>query len=241
VILTAHQPVYLPWLGLFHKIALADCFVSFNQVQYQPKDWNNRNKVKTAQGPKWLSVPVKRKGYLESTIWDIKIDNDKPWGRKHFKTLQFNYAKAKFFGRYIGFFEEVYEKRWDKLVELNEVMLRWFLDMLGIEVRFASAHDYDFQGYKSGLVLNMCQTLGARSYIFGELGRGYADIASFNEAGIEIVFQEYHHPTYDQLHGGFESHLSILDLLFNHGDASLDILMSSNATRASLWHEPSDR
>lgn len=68
MILTAHQPVYLPWLGLFHKIAMADKFVSFNQVQYQPKDWNNRNQVKTPQGPVWLSVPVMRKGFLEKKI-----------------------------------------------------------------------------------------------------------------------------------------------------------------------------
>ena len=100
MILTAHQPVYLPWLGLFHKIALADVFVSFNQVQYQPKDWNNRNQVKTSAGPKWLSVPVKRAGYLEKTISDIEIDNSLPWARKHWKTLHLNYHRAPHFDRY---------------------------------------------------------------------------------------------------------------------------------------------
>ena len=94
MILTAHQPAYLPWLGLFHKIALADRFVSFDQVQYQPKDWNNRNRIKTVSGPIWLTVPVLRKGYLEKKICDIAINNDIPWAHKHWKSLQSNYAKA---------------------------------------------------------------------------------------------------------------------------------------------------
>ena len=234
MILTAHQPVYLPWLGLFHKIALADRFVSFNRVQYQPKDWNNRNRIKTPKGLLWLSVPVKRKGYLEKTISDIEIDNSQPWGRKHWNAIRHNYAKAPYFARYADYFEDVYARRWKTLVELNESMLGWFLAELGIAVAVEFAGDFDFRGSKSDLVLDMCVRLDADIYIYGTQGRGYADERSFANAGITLVFQDYRHPEYPQLHGGFDSHLSIVDLLFNCGDDSLSILMSGNLAPTDL-------
>ncbi|HTY98205.1 MAG TPA: WbqC family protein [Rhodocyclaceae bacterium] len=234
MILTAHQPVYLPWLGLFHKIALADLFICFDQVQYQPKDWNNRNRIKTAQGPLWLSVPVLRKGYLERTISDIEINNAEPWGRKHWRSMKIAYAKAPYFGRYAAFFEDVYGRRWERLVDLNAHMLHWFLDVLGIKVPVRSAGEWDFGGEKSGLVLDMCRQVGASGYIFGALGRDYADQAAFAAAGIGLHFQDYRHPSYPQLHGEFVSHLSIVDLLFNCGDESRDILLAGNVDRATL-------
>lgn len=234
MILTAHQPVYLPWLGLFHKIALADLFVSFDQVQYQPKDWNNRNRIKTAQGPIWLSVPVLRKGYLDRTISDIEINNSEPWARKHWRSLQVAYAKAPYFSRYADFFEETYARRWERLVDLNAHMLRWFLDTLGIAVPVRSAAEWTFQGEKSDLVLDMCRQVGATTYIFGALGRDYADQETFAASGVGLHFQDYHHPAYAQMHGDFISHLSIVDLLFNCGDESRDILMAGNIDRATL-------
>ena len=232
MILTAHQPVYLPWLGVFHKIALADRFVSFNQVQYQPKDWNNRNRVKTPQGPVWLSVPVKRKGYLEKKICDIEINNDVKWRHKHWNTLLHNYGKAPHFSNYAEYFEDVYSRQWKTLTELNESMLAWFLSELGINAPIISAGDLDLQGAKSDLVLDMCKKLDADIYIFGEQGRGYADEATFEAAGIKPLFQDYRHPVYAQQQGDFISHLSIVDLLFNCGGDSLDILMSGNLAAA---------
>lgn len=234
MILTAHQPVYLPWLGLFHKIALADMFISFNQVQYQPKDWNNRNKINTAQGPVWVSVPVLRSGFLERKYTEIEINNSINWGRKHFNSLQGSYAKTPYFKRYADFFEDTYNKEWNTLVELNEYMLCWFLDILGINVPVRRADEWTFLGIKSDMVLDMCLQVGADNYIFGAEGRNYADEQSFNEAGVGVQYQDYHHPEYPQLHGDFVSHLSIIDLLFNCGDNSLEILMSGNLDRAAL-------
>jgi len=233
-ILTAHQPVYLPWLGLFHKIATADVFVSFNQVQYQPKDWNNRNKIKTSSGPLWLTVPVNRKGYLDKKIGDITINNNVPWGRKHWRSIEANYRKTPYFQRYADYFESIYAREWISLVELNESMLKWFLETLGIKVPVLSAGDYDFQGEKSELVLDMCRTVECDAYIFGALGKDYADEAAFLKAGITPVFQDYCHPQYPQHYGEFEPYMSILDLLFNCGPDSLDVLMSGNIDKSGL-------
>ncbi len=151
MILTAHQPVYLPWLGLFHKIALVDKFVYFNRVQYQARDWNNRNKIKTPRGPMWLTVPVLRGGYREKTIDEIEINNDLPWQRKHWKSIIANYRKALYFDQYAGFFELVYKTKWKYLTDLNEYILRWFLDTLGIRTEFLKASNFEFKGRKSDL------------------------------------------------------------------------------------------
>ena len=107
MILTAHQPVYLPWLGLFHKISLADIFVYFDQVQYLPKDWMNRNEIKTATGPSWLTVPILKKGHRERKTSEIEINNEIDWRKKHLKTIKNNYCKSPFFEKYIHFFEEI--------------------------------------------------------------------------------------------------------------------------------------
>lgn len=234
MILTAHQPVYLPWLGLFHKIALADQFVSFNQVQYQVRDWNNRNKIKTPTGPIWLSVPVIHNNHLESKYADIQIDNTSPWARKHWKSIFLNYKATPHFKKYADFFEDCYQRRWSTLLELNEYMMQWFLDTLGITVPMRSAGDWQFQGAKSELVLDMCRQLGAEIYIFGAQGRDYADRDAFAKGGVLPLFQDYCHPVYPQLHGAFAPYMSILDLLFNCGEASLDILMSGNVDRGGL-------
>jgi hypothetical protein len=236
VILTAHQPVYLPWLGLFHKIALADAFVSFNRVQYQTYDWNHRNKIrrKGTNDTILLSVPVHSKGHLDKKINAIEINNALPWRRKHWESIRHNYHAAPYFSLYADFLEETYRREWQRLGELNEHLLRGFLEMLGIRVRFLSAGDFDFQGTKSDLVLDMCKQFGASVFIFGALGADYARVEDFRQAGIGTVFQDYQHPQYRQQGAGFVSHLSVLDLLFNCGPASLDVLMSGNVTRAEV-------
>lgn len=235
VVLTAHQPVYLPWLGLFHKIGLADIFCFFDIVQYQPKDWNNRNKVKIRNGQTiWLSIPVLRNGYRDQKYIDLRINNAVPWQRKHWKTLELNYSKAPYYDRYAQGLERFYSTRWERLADLNYEMLLHFMEVLGLTVPVVKASEYQFSGTKSDLVLDMCCKLGAKVYIFGALGRDYANVDSFAANGISVYFQDYRHPTYPQLFGKFASHMSIVDLLFNCGPRSLEIIVSNNVTREQL-------
>lgn len=234
MILTAHQPVYLPWLGLFHKIAISDAFCYFDNVQYLKKDWNNRNKIKIQNGEIWLTTPVLTKGYREKAIKEIEIDNSIDWRKKHWKSIYLNYKKAPYFNRYSDFFEDVYKKEWHYLSELNEYMLKWFLKELGINVKYYKASELNFEGYKSDLVIDMCKKLGADLYIFGTLGKDYAEKEKFARQGIKIHFQDYKHPVYSQLHGKFLPYMSIIDLLFNCGDKSLEILREANITKEEL-------
>ena len=234
MILTAHQPVYLPWLGLFHKIALAETFVYFDQVQYLPKDWMNRNKIRTKDGSIWLTVPVLRKGYRDLKASEIEINNSIDWQKKHLRSISLNYKKSPYFENYIPFFEDVYSRKWKFLGELNEYMLKWFLDELGIKVNFLNANDFKFQGEKSSLILNMCKELNASTYIFGMLGKDYADVQEFEKNNIGLIFQNYNHPKYSQLYREFISHMSVIDLLFNHGPKSLEIILSNNISQKSI-------
>ena len=174
-------------------------------------------------------MPVLHKNHLNTTINSIRIDNAAPWRRKHWKTIQHAYGKAPYFKNYADFFEHIYSKEWIYLSELNEEMLKGLLYILRIRVPILSAKDYNFQGEKSDRVLDMCKQLNAREFIFGALGKEYAKVDEFQKAGIKISFQNYSHPSYTQPGGGnFTSHLSIIDLLFNCGENSYDIIMEGN-------------
>ena len=234
MILTAHQPVYLPWLGLFHKIALAETFVYFDQVQYLPKDWMNRNKIRTKNGSILLTVPVLRKGYRDLKTSEIEINNSINWQKKHLQSISLNYKKSPYFENYIPFFEDVYSRKWEFLGDLNEYMLKWFLDELGIKVNFLNAKNFKFEGEKSSLILNMCKKLDASTYIFGTLGKDYANVHEFEKNNVKLIFQDYNHPKYSQLYSEFVSHLSVIDLLFNHGPKSLEIILSNNISQKSI-------
>jgi hypothetical protein len=171
MILTAHQPVYLPWLGLFHKIALSEKFCIFDMVQYQTKDFNNRNKIKTKDGSFWLTVPVESKDHFNKKLIDIKIIQN-GWNKKHFKSILFEYKKAKFLNDYIDDIENFYLKNnFEFLADLCTEMLLFFLDKLDINLPVVKASSYNFQGEKSDLVLDMCLQLEANNYIFGAQGK----------------------------------------------------------------------
>lgn len=233
-ILTAHQPVYLPWCGLIHKIALADEFVVFDAVQYLKKDWNNRNKIKTAQGPSWLTVPVQSHGKFDQLLIDVKIDNEQNWRKKHLRAFELNYSKTPFFDQYMPFMHDLYAREWESLVDLNNHILFYILKEMGINIPIVHAHEHDFKGSKSALVQNMCEQLNADLYIFGAMGKDYADLEAFKQAGIDLYFQSYQHPEYPQRFGKFEPYMTVFDLLFNCGPESYDILMSGNAEKTSI-------
>jgi len=230
MILTAHQPVYLPWLGLFHKIYLSDLYCIFDIAQYQTKDYNNRNLIKTHQGPIWLSVPVESKDHFQKKLCDIRIINN-GWNKKHLKSIQLSYKNSAFYKDYIEGVEHILVGTiFEFLTDLNTDILKFMLKAFDITVPIVKASDYDFCGYKSDLVLDMCLKLNADKYIFGSQGNNYANINSFNTNNIKVFFQDYKHPIYRQLHGNFLPNMSALDLLFNLGPKSKEILISENIT-----------
>lgn len=228
MILTAHQPVYLPWLGLFHKIYLADVFCYFDIVQYQKKDFNNRNQIKTPNGAKWLSVPVESKNHLKKNVGDIKIIPGN-WIRKHLKSIELAYKKSEFYKNYKEEFENIYkQEEIETLSQLNLKILMFLLRKLKIEKKIIMASEYNFKGAKSDLVLDMCVSLKATKYIFGSQGINYVDQNKFKKKNVEIFFQDFKHPKYKQLNGNFLPYMSVIDLLFNEGEKSLEKILQNN-------------
>lgn len=231
MVLTAHQPTYMPWLGTFHKILLSDMFCFFDIAQYQKKEWDNRNKIYTNNGALWLSVPVKSSNHFTKTIGNIEINNETAWAIKQYKTIFLNYKNHPYFEEHKDFLEDMFlNRRWDRLVDLNVFFYKYILKLLNKDIALVLASDYDFQGQKSDLVLDMCKQLGATTYIFGGEGENYADKSSFEKANIKLVFQEYNHPTYRQYRNKkeFISHLSILDLIMNYSSCDLRNIIFEN-------------
>lgn len=215
----------MPWLGLFAKIAMADMFVCFDAVQYEKRGWNNRNYIKTRNGPLLLTVPVRAKQHFDKKLHEIEIVPGN-WERKHLRSIELAYRSAPFFEQHyegVGAVLDLYSDG-GMLMDLNMDLLRYFMRALEIRVPIVKASDYDFRGTKSELVLDMCMKLKATKYIFGSEGEVYADKEGFRRQGIEPLFQKYEHPEYKQLHHGFTTMLSVLDLLMNCGPDSRAIL-----------------
>jgi hypothetical protein len=234
-ILTAHQPLYIPWLGFFQKVAMSDIFCLWDDVQFTPDAYIHRNRIKGPNGPILLTVPIHLKDYLEKTIKDMEIDNSQNWRRVHWNTMLVSYErKAPYFNSYKDFFEGIYKREWHKISDLDEYILKYLFKELKINVEFLKASELHFEEKKSDRVLDMCLKLNADLYIFGEGGEKYADRGKFLENGMKIHFQKYKHPDYPQLYGDFATNLSVLDLLFCFGERSYDIMTRGNPTKEDI-------
>ena len=228
MILSAHQPHYLPWLGFFDKIARSDAFVYLDCVQFKTREFQNRNKIRTRDGDIWLTVPVISKGRGRQPIGEVAIDNSLPWQRQHLNSLRTWYGSAPFFKDYIAFFEAVYESRWDKLADLNTHIAGFFLEQLCIKTPVHYESQCGTVKTKTERIIELCLALRADTYLSGAGGRQYLDEGRFAETGIKLVYQEFAHPRYHQQFmkdkGGFLPYMSIADLFFNEGHNSLKIL-----------------
>lgn len=244
MILCGHQPEYLPYLGFFYKMAKADEFVLVDHVQYLEKSFQNSNRVRTGPGLDgftWLTVPVITKGKRFQKINEVEIDNSTDWGDKHWKTIYFNYKKTPYFDKYEDFFKNLYSKKWEKLSDLTETVIYYLKDELGIKTPIVKSSDYDFQQKKDDLLIEMCQVLGASAYLSGKMVRNYTDEGKvkkedkpyvdeekFKKNNLKHVFSDFEHPDYEQRFKPFVKNLSVIDLLFNYGPKSLDIILGKN-------------
>lgn len=223
MIAAIHQPQFMPWLGYFDKIVRSDIFVFLDNVQFKKNEFQNRNKIKTAQGWMWLTVPVLYK-YPEH-IDEVQINNRIDWRKKHVRTLKINYAKTPYFYDLSPEVEQFYVGDWEFIAEANRESVLMLLRMLGADTKTEVASSLgDLPEEPSERLAAICVSVGADTYLSGAGGRAYVDLEPFNKKGIKVVFQNFKHPVYLQLYGDFIPNLSLLDLLFNCGPDSLMIL-----------------
>jgi hypothetical protein len=223
MVVAAHQPQYLPWLGYFHKIDRADIFVLLDNVQYKKNEWQNRNRIKTAQGWQWLTVPVLYR--YPQLINEVMINNKVNWHHKQRQAIVSNYRKAPHYDRLEGFFEDIFSTSWQSISQLNVAVVKRLTAILGIDTPLYVASELGgFPQDPDERLIGITKHFRADTYLAGAGGRGYMDLDKYSQSGIEVIFQDFKHPVYSQLFGEFEPFMSVIDLIFNHGDKSLTII-----------------
>jgi len=214
-----HQPDFLPHLAFFERLIHADLFVILDDAQFvrgTARAWQNRDRIKTPQGVRWLTVSVGRCP-LGTPINRVRLSSAVPWRRRHLVQLEESYREAAFFAETFEALRNLYASTSERLLTFNLHSIRLFLDLLGIEVEEVLASSLEASGRKSERLVSILRAVGADRYLSGIGAAAYHDPVPFEEAGIEVVWQDFQHPVYPQLHGPFVPGLSAIDAVFNCG------------------------
>lgn len=214
------QPSYIPWRGYFHQIQKADVFVFYDDVQYDRDGWRNRNKIKTANGSIWLTIPVLRKGssFNNISINKIKISQTEEWVKKHLASLRYSYSKAPYFEKYFSLIENQYLDAPEFLADLTINLTMVLARALGIaETAFLRSSELQIEGQKTDRLIAILKAVGSNHYISGPSAKDYIESEKFERAGITLEYMSYEYREYPQLHPPFDPQVSILDLLFMTG------------------------
>jgi hypothetical protein len=214
------QSAYIPWRGFFDLIGRCDEYVIFDSVQYAKRHWHNRNLIKTPNGSLWITIPVATKSRFEQSIEEVTISAE--WAERHWRTLVSNYSRAPHFTRLAPQIESLYESASQLrcLTAVNELFLRALCNILGIRTLITRDGKYEPVGARSDRLIDICRKAGATHYLSGPSARAYLEEEKFTAAGIAVEWMTYgDYPVYAQCWGGYEPALSVLDLLFNIGEA----------------------
>jgi len=226
--LAIHQPQYLPWLGYLDKIDRAEQFIVLNTVQFKKNEWQNRNRIRTAQGWQWLTVPVLHR--FGQTLGEVRINPSSDWQSKHLRALEVHYARAPFRDRVLRGLACVLNQQWDRLADLNLAVLRWMLDAFGIKTPLRLASELHVREEPTDRLIDLCRAAGATHYLAGAGAAQYMDVPRFEVSGVKLVVQNFRHPVYAQCYEPFIPGLSALDLLFMRGEEALPVLRSARIT-----------
>lgn len=225
------QPHYVPWIGAFEMIDRVDVFWCFDDVQYVKREWKNRNRIRKrgdAAEPKWLSVPVQHACQRGTPILSTLIDETHDWRTEHLRAVRESYRRAPFGEDALGLLVDGLGHRDRLLGDLNVRLLGLVCCYLGITTPLERTSTLGVAGRKTDRLLAVCRAVGADEYLANNGSAGYLEVGRFADEHVTCRFQDYAHPRYEQRWDDrrlpFLSHLSILDLIANHGPGSLAIL-----------------
>lgn len=221
------QSNYIPWKGYFDLINMVDEFILYDDMQYTKRDWRNRNKIKTPQGLKWLSIPVEVKGKFHQKISETKI-SDPDWAEKHWSIIKQNYSKSTFFKEYQEIFENIYlNNNEEYLSRINYNLILAVCKILGITTKIRWSNEFNLIDGKTEKLLGICKDCEGKTYISGPAAKGYFDEELAKTDDIKVEWIDYSNYTeYRQLHLPFEHGVSILDLIFNEGENAKNFMKS---------------
>lgn len=212
-----HQPDFAPYLGFFHRFLKADLYIALDHVQFVKgsRAWTHRDKIKTPNGSKWVTLGL-QKVQFGTPINNIKLA-DSSWREENLKLLEQNYRMAPFFDEIMSKMRKLYAGTHTSMSLFNLESIKLLTEMFDIKIPSVLSSTLAPCGSKNELLVDLLQKVGATHYISGVGARAYFDPIPFAKAGIDVVWQDFNHPEYPQLHGPFEPFLSSLDLLFNCG------------------------
>jgi WbqC-like protein family len=222
------QSSYIPWKGYFDIMASVDEFILYDDRQFTRRDWRNRNRIKTPEGTRWLTIPVESKGRYEQRI-DETVIGDTGWADRHWRTILGSYGRAPHFSDYRDVLEELYRASTERrLSAVNRRFLEAIAGLLGIRTTLSWSTDYDAEGSKTERLVSLCRAAGATDYVTGPRARDYLDETAFEEAGVRLSYFDYSgYPEYEQLHPPFVHEVTALDLIVHTGAEAPRYLKSS--------------
>lgn len=223
--LVAMQPTYLSYIGYYDLIDNSDVFVFYDDVQFCKQSWQQRNRIKTNKGVEWLTVPIIHDN--KQLIKDVKIDNKQNWKKKHLKTIEYNYQKAEYFNDFFPYIKDILEHEYNYISELNRVLICKICDLIDITTKFQLSSIIKPKGTRVERLINLCKMFDCDTYLSTIGAKVYLKQGLFEQNNIRLEFNDYYvPPVYNQLYDGFVENLSIIDLLFNMGNKTLDIIRS---------------
>jgi hypothetical protein len=227
-VITAHQPNYLPWIGLFSKICQADCFILADTFALGKQSTFNRNKIRTNSGWGYLTIPIGNK-MIGTRIDNITVPADNSWKNIHWQTIYRSYKHTDYFNYYQDFFEELYQKDFPYLWQINQEIILYLMKCFDIhtEVIKASEMAIDPDLPTTDYIIGLVREAGGDVYLSGPSGKEYLSLDRFSRQGTELKFFKLEHPVYRQRFPGFEPNLSAIDLLFNEGPRASRIIKES--------------
>jgi len=230
MIVAAHQPHFLPWLGYLDRMVRCDLFILVDHVQFERRGYQNRTMIRMNDHGRWMTVPVVQRSQKER-INEKRICNDpegsaRSWGPAMYQTIHFAYRNAPHFERYAPRLKEMLHANWERLVDLNDASLDYLRDAFDIRTPLVRSSELGPVGARSEMLLNLCRLAGADTYLGGMGGsRSYLDTELFRQAGVAVTWHEYEHPRYPQCGPRpFIPGLAAIDLLFNVGEAGRELL-----------------
>lgn len=218
------QPTYLPWSGYFGMIEKADLFIIYDNVQFVKQSWQQRNRIMTSDGVQWLTVPIQSK--FGQDINEIKIDNKTRWWKKHMKSIVYSYGKSLYFDD--EFINDIYNKDWIKLVDLNMYIIKKIMKYLHINTKIMLSSEINSKGKKTDRIIDILLKVNADEYITQYGTKEYIDPEKFRDNHIKLYWFDFKHPIYNQRYGNFVSYMSVIDMIFNCGSDSIKMIRSNS-------------
>lgn len=220
-----HQPDFIPYLGFFHRLLYADVFVILDNVQFLRRGWHHRDMIKTKDGEKWVTLGVK-KAPQNTPINEIVLNHEK-WKEQHLNLFTQNYRKAPFYEEIFPYIVDLYAKEYENMIDINLDSINMLIKLFDIKIDISFASEYRITTKANELLVDIVKSVKGTQYLSGIGAKDYYDEQPFREANIKVIWQDFEHPTYEQLHGEFIPYLSSIDLLFNCGiEESRKILRS---------------